>query len=125
MTEDQLEQESPAWLAHVGWQHRYGSDIAPDGDAPERDNYRQVLLLGRLRSAVAALNPAVPAAAREDAVRQVMDLGTPVLLDGNHHFHRLLVGGVPVQKYKYPPDQQEAAVELVLQQAKALGEAWG
>ena len=25
---------------------------------------------------------------------------------------------------KYPPDQQDAAVELVLQQAKALGEAW-
>jgi type I restriction enzyme, R subunit len=97
MTEDQLEQECLAWLADVGWQHRYGPDIAPDGDAPERENHRQVLLLGRLRSAVAALNPAVPAAAREDAVRQVMDLGTPVLLAANRQFHRLLVGGVPVQ----------------------------
>ena len=29
-----------------------------------------------------------------------------------------------LQKYKYPPDQQDAAVELVRQQAKALGEAW-
>ncbi len=29
-----------------------------------------------------------------------------------------------LRKYKYPPDQQEAAVELVLQQAKALGEQW-
>jgi type I restriction enzyme R subunit len=56
-----------------------------------------VLLLGRLRSAVAALNPTVPAAAREDAIRQVLDLGTPVLLAANRHFHRLLVGGVPVQ----------------------------
>jgi type I restriction enzyme R subunit len=28
------------------------------------------------------------------------------------------------RKYKYRPDQQEAAVELVLRQAEALGEAW-
>ncbi len=29
-----------------------------------------------------------------------------------------------LRKYKYPPDQQEGAVARVLQQAKALGEAW-
>ena len=29
-----------------------------------------------------------------------------------------------LRKYKYPPDRQEEAVELVLQQAKALGEEW-
>lgn len=112
MTEDQLEQECLAWLADVGWQHRYGPDIAPDGDAPERDNYRQVLLLGRLRSAVAALNPTVPAAAREDAIRQVQDLGTPVLLAANRHFHRLLVGGVPVQ-YQQEGETRGDFVRLV------------
>ena len=36
---------------------------------------------------------------------------------------RLMVKRI-LRKYKYPPDQQEAAVELVLQQAQALGEAW-
>ena len=36
---------------------------------------------------------------------------------------RLMVRRI-LRKYKYPPDQQEAAVELVLQQADALGEAW-
>ncbi|MBK7061968.1 MAG: type I restriction endonuclease subunit R [Rubrivivax sp.] len=97
MTEDQLEQECLAWLADVGWQLRYGPDLAPDGIEPERENYRQVLLIGRLRQAVAALNPAVPQAAREDAVKQVLDLGTPVLLAANRQFHRLLVTGVPVQ----------------------------
>jgi type I restriction enzyme R subunit len=112
MTEDQLEQECMAWLADVGWQHRYGPDIAPDGDAPERDNYRQVLLLGRLRSAVAALNPTVPPAAREDAIRQVLDLGTPVLLTANRHFHRLLVGGVPVQ-YQQDGETRGDFVRLV------------
>jgi hypothetical protein len=36
---------------------------------------------------------------------------------------RLMVKRI-LRKYKSPPDQQDAAVELVLQQAKALGEAW-
>ena len=36
---------------------------------------------------------------------------------------RLMVKRI-LRKYKYPPDGQDAAVELVLQQAKALGEAW-
>lgn len=36
---------------------------------------------------------------------------------------RLLVRRI-LRKYKYPPDAQEAAVEMVLEQAEALGEAW-
>ncbi|WP_254067327.1 type I restriction enzyme endonuclease domain-containing protein [Shewanella xiamenensis] len=29
-----------------------------------------------------------------------------------------------LRKYKYPPDQADGAVQLVLQQAEALGEQW-
>jgi type I restriction enzyme R subunit len=36
---------------------------------------------------------------------------------------RLMVKRI-LRKYKYPPHQQDAAVELVLQQAKALADAW-
>ena len=36
---------------------------------------------------------------------------------------RLLVKRI-LRKYKYPPDKQDAAVEQVLEQAKALAEAW-
>ena len=36
---------------------------------------------------------------------------------------RLMVKRI-LRKYKYPPDMQDAAVELVLQQAEALGESW-
>ena len=36
---------------------------------------------------------------------------------------RLMVKRI-LRKYKYPPDLQEAAVYLVLQQAQALGESW-
>ena len=97
MTEDQLEQETLAWLADVGYTAIYGPDIAVDGNRPERSNYVQVVLVQRLRDAINRLNPRVPQVAREDALQQVLNLDTPVLLAANRHFHRLLVNGVPVQ----------------------------
>jgi type I restriction enzyme R subunit len=37
---------------------------------------------------------------------------------------RLMVKRI-LRKYKYPPDQQDVAVELVLRQAQVMGEGWG
>ncbi|MFJ2988190.1 type I restriction endonuclease subunit R [Collimonas sp. NPDC087041] len=100
MTEDQLEQETLAWLADVGYTPVYGPEIAVDGNAPERNNYTQVVLVERLRNAINRLNPLVPLIAREDALQQVLNLDTPVLLAANRAFHRLLINGVPVQYQK-------------------------
>lgn len=97
MTEDQLEQEALSWLVETGYRHVRGYDIAPDGPAAERADYRQPLLIERLRSAIARLNPQVPLVAREDALAQLLDLGIPSTLAANRHFHGLLVNGVPVQ----------------------------
>ncbi|MGF6599676.1 type I restriction enzyme R subunit [Paraburkholderia sp. GAS448] len=101
MTEDQLEQEALDWLTEAGYTQLYGPDIASDGDSPERSDYRQVLLTDRLRNAINRLNPGIPQSAREDALRQVLNLDTPVLLSANRIFHNLLVNGVPVE---YPKD---------------------
>lgn len=100
MTEDQLEQETLCWLADVGYTPVYGPEIAVDGNAPERSNYTQVVLVERLRKAIDRLNPLVPLVAREDALQQVLNLDTPVLLAANRQFHRLLINGVPVQYQK-------------------------
>jgi type I restriction enzyme R subunit len=97
MTEGQLEQETLAWLQDVGYAHVYGPDIAHDGPNSERSSYQQVQLTYRLREAIQKLNPGIPANALEDALKQVLDLGIPSLLSANRHFHKLLVGGVPVQ----------------------------
>ncbi len=97
MTEDQLEQETLGWLSELGYTVHSGYDIAHDGPNPQRASYREVVLTDRLREAIARLNPQVPAAAREDALHRVLDLGIPSLLSANRAFHRLLVGGVPVQ----------------------------
>ncbi len=97
MTEDQLEQEVMGWLAEVGYRTVCGYDVAPDSDNPWRSDFRQVVLEDALREAVQRLNPKVPQGAREDAVRQVLNLDTPAQLMANRAFHRLLVGGVRVE----------------------------
>lgn len=100
MTEDQLEQETLSWLNDIGYTLLNGYEIAVDGIAPERSDYKNTLLPFRLREAISRLNPNIPLAAREDAFMQVQDLGIPSLLSANRHFHKLLVNGVPVQYQK-------------------------
>ena len=74
--------------------------IAPEGGTGTQ-RYQQVLLPpGRLREAIDRLNPQIPGTAREDTLQRVLDLGIPALLSTNRHFHKLLVGGVPVQYQK-------------------------
>ncbi len=100
MTEDQLEQETLGWLASEGYTPLNARDLDHLDPRLERANTREVVLAVSLRTAIDRLNPAVPAAAREDAFRQVLDLGQPALLPGNRAFHRVLVTGVPVQYQK-------------------------
>jgi len=112
MTEEQLEQETLGWLTDVGYAHHFGPDIAHDGVNPQRTDYRQVILAARLREAITRLNPAIPVAAQEDALAQVLNLGIPALLSANRAFHKLLVGGVPVQ-YQQDGDTRGDFVRLL------------
>ncbi len=100
MTEDKLEQEMLTWLTEIGYTHVYGPTIACDGEASERSNYQDILLIERLRRAINQLNPEIPSVAREDALQQVSDLNTPILLSANRSLHHFLVNGVPVQYQK-------------------------
>ena len=100
MTEDQLEQEALGWLASVGYTPLNARDLDHLDPRLVRASTREVVLAVSLRAAIDRLNPAVPTAAREDALKQVLDLGQPALLSGNRAFHRVLVTGVPVQYQK-------------------------
>jgi type I restriction enzyme, R subunit len=123
VTEDQLEREALGWLTDVGYTHRFGPDIAHDGGTPQRTDYRQVILAFRLREAITRLNPKIPVAAREDALQQVMDMGIPALLTANRAFHRLLVGGVPVQ-YQQDGDTRGDFVRLIDWADASRNEFW-
>jgi len=112
VTEDQLEQETLEWLASVGYTPLNARDLDHLDPRLERASNRDVLLVAELRAAIDRLNPTVPVAAREDAFRQVVDAGGPVLLSSNRAFHKLLVNGVPVQ-YQQDGDTRGDFVRLI------------
>jgi type I restriction enzyme R subunit len=95
-TESTIEQAALDWLQDLGYACAFGPDLAPDGPAPERENYEDVILFGRLRDAIARLNPHIPAQAQEEAFRRVTRPTQPSLLLNNHAFHRMLIEGITV-----------------------------
>lgn len=69
----------------------------PDGPVPERDAYSDVLLLKRLRAAVSKLNPHIPSEAQEEAIRKIVSVERPTLIEENRRLHRLMIEGVGVE----------------------------
>jgi len=74
-----------------------GPKIAPGESGAERASFGDVLLAGRLREAIQHLNPSVPEEARDEALRKVLRVGTPSLVQTNRAFHRILRDGVEVE----------------------------
>ena len=97
ITEDQLEQLCLEWFQTLGYDYANGYDIAPDGDSPERSDYRQVILQDRLIQQLQAINPHIPLATLENVAQQLAKPETPILIKNNKAFHQLLLEGVKVE----------------------------
>ncbi|MFZ6746762.1 type I restriction endonuclease subunit R [Undibacterium sp. JH2W] len=97
VTEDQLEQLCLDWFQAIGYDYVCGYDIAPDASSPERSDYRQIVLQGRLLTALQAINPHIPVATLEQVAVQINKAETPVLIKNNKAFHQLLLEGVKVE----------------------------
>ncbi len=107
LTENTLEQTALDWFESLGWKTAFGPDISPDlsalglsqrigGLAYEREDYHQVVLVGRLRAALENINPNIPLDAIDEAVRRITRNESPSLIENNRRFHRMLTDGVDV-----------------------------
>ncbi len=98
ITEDQLEQLCLEWFRVGGYEYVYGPEIAHDGDAPEREDYRQVILSSRLLESLQRINPHIPRIALEEQVAHVLGKPeSPVLIHNNKQFQNYLLEGMPVE----------------------------
>jgi len=55
LVESEVEEAALTWLAGLGWQVRYGPEIAPGAPESERAHFGEVVLAQRLREALAPL----------------------------------------------------------------------
>ncbi len=97
ITEDQLEQLCLDWFKSIGYDYVCGYDIAPDGESPERIDYRQIVLFDRLLNQLQIINPHIPVSVLETVSQQIAKPETPVLIKNNKAFHCLLLEGVKVE----------------------------
>lgn len=97
LSEAEVEAALLEQLAALGYAIEREEDIGPDGHRPERKSHDEVILERRLTAAVERLNPALPASARREAIRRVLQAELPNLLEENRRLHRLLTEGVDVE----------------------------
>jgi type I restriction enzyme, R subunit len=74
--------------------------LSPEEQETERYNLSDVVLRGRLKSAIDKLNPNIPEDAREQALREVLNLPSQNLIENNEAFHQMLTDGVGVEYQK-------------------------
>lgn len=99
LSEAAVEQVVLDLLTGLGYALAADPEIGPDGKAPEREAYADVILLKRLTAAIERLNPTIPAEARGDALRNVLATEKPSLVEENRRLHKLMVEGVDVEFY--------------------------
>lgn len=104
ITEHSIEDFAIKLLEHLGYEYIYAPSIAHDGENPERSSYEEILLTHRMAEAVRRINPTVPSAAQEEAIKEIQRIHSPELLTNNESFHRLLTEGI---KVSYQKDGQQ------------------
>jgi len=70
--------------------------LSPEDQEEERE-LAEVILKRRLKAAIDRINPSVPADAREQAFKEVLNLPTQNLVENNEAFHRMLTDGIEVE----------------------------
>ncbi|MBI3207055.1 MAG: type I restriction endonuclease subunit R [Myxococcales bacterium] len=96
-TESVVEQAALAWFEALGYTITGGPSIAPGEPGQERRTYADVVLDGRLRDALARLNPAVSREGLDEAFRKLTRISSPQPVDANHELPYYLVNGVSVE----------------------------
>ena len=109
-TEDSLEKAVIETLQEMDYEYAFGPDLSVDGPRPERKDYREVILEGRLRDTLYKLNRDLPPDAIEDVYRRVITFNSPSLIENNRHFHKLLTEGVDVSFHKNGGIKTEKAI---------------
>ncbi len=97
ISEDTLEQQAKIWFSEIGYLPLFGPDIASDGQNPERKDFSDVILTGRLRAAIKNINPNLPEVAVDETVRKTLlfDVTNPILQ--NRRCHQYLTEGVDLE----------------------------
>ena len=123
VTEFDVEEVCLNLLDDLEWRVAYGAAIAPNTFSAERINYGDIVLIERLQSSLAQLNPSLPSGSLNDAFFKLTHPeGTSVEMR-NRAFHRMLADGVTVE-YRASDGAIRGAQTQVLDFKNPLNNDW-
>src|SRR5690242_7807611 len=91
-SEAELEHDVLEVLAELGWEPLEGKQIAKGSG--ERESWKELIIPGRLRDAVAKINPALPTASVNEVVDLVLTPKSQDVKSENFEIHEYLTHGV-------------------------------
>jgi len=95
--ENVVEEAGLEYFRQLGYKTMWGPGIAPDGEAPERIGWEDVLLRGRLRGALERINPGFSSDVIDKALVIIDRAESQNPLAENQRLHRLMTQGIPVE----------------------------
>ncbi|OGS20289.1 MAG: hypothetical protein A2252_12075 [Elusimicrobia bacterium RIFOXYA2_FULL_39_19] len=114
--ESEIEKFSISELKKLGFGYIYGPNLDPDseplqqvlmGEPPltmelpdKREGYGDIILKNTLEFKIRFLNPDVSPKARDEALKKVLSVYSPQLIDANETFHKMLAEGVHISVQK-------------------------
>ena len=107
--EDHLEEAAIEILKELGYSYAFGPDITYDGYSPERNNYKDVILEQRVKDALFNINRNLPEEALDEAYKKIINFNSPILIENNKEFHKLLIEGIDVSFIKDGESKTEKA----------------
>ena len=98
ITEEHVEENVLGILKNLDYDIIRGSneEYLPGGSSALRSDYKDVVLVDKLRYALRKINPSISEEARELALKQILRSESQKLIADNERFHRLLVDGVSI-----------------------------
>lgn len=115
MNENQLENDYVLkWFTdYLKYSYELGADISPEGRHSERAEFRDVVLVDRLREAVSKFNPMAGAEKIEEVVLKVTDIPGAKRIDKNQQFHQMLINGVELDRFGDDKDEDDHKLRII------------
>ncbi|MFQ3550267.1 MAG: type I restriction endonuclease subunit R, partial [Armatimonadota bacterium] len=90
--ESEIEEYAIELLASQKWDY-----ISPEEHETERESFGDVVLKAKLSNAIDRINPNISIDAKQQAIRQALNMPSQNLIDNNKAFHTLLTEGIEVE----------------------------
>ena len=107
--EEVVEIQGIEWFKELSYEYKNGYEISPEGISPERNEFKQVILEERLRSALIKINHDIPSKKIDNSITQIINPNIPDLFNCNREIHSWLTKGL---KITYMKDDQEVGHQL-------------